>query len=291
MRALAAAFKTAQIANSITPRYRITLTRSGQSTVTYTQTRIISIEHREEPYSAQAEVVLNNSDLAVTTDFKGYQGVIDYGMVVSAVDTYSSSAPLFVVGQQAHSSQGVLTVTLTLVGLADLLAEDKAGTQSLMSNADLQTPKDLLTQVIKAILPARANNTVYALDDLVRPAVSNDFTYKCTVAGTSAGAPPVFPTTIGGTVADNTVTWTNQGKELKAFSHCVAYTPTFDSEDSLLDTVIPADTFPIELNDTRLDAIRRLLCFTRVVMRVEDDGEVHFRAPTIDGDTWVTLTA
>jgi hypothetical protein len=36
----------------------------------------------------------------------------------------------------------------------------------------------------------------------------NGFVYKCTVAGTSGGAEPAWPTTIGGTVADGGVTWT-----------------------------------------------------------------------------------
>lgn len=56
----------------------------------------------------------------------------------------------------------------------------------------------------------RANSTAYALGDFIKPAVSNDHFYKVTVAGTSAGAPPTFPTD-GTTVADGTATIKDMG--------------------------------------------------------------------------------
>jgi hypothetical protein len=52
----------------------------------------------------------------------------------------------------------------------------------------------------------RANSTAYALGDFIKPATPNTFFYVVTVAGTSAGSPPTFPTTIGGSVADGTAT-------------------------------------------------------------------------------------
>jgi hypothetical protein len=52
----------------------------------------------------------------------------------------------------------------------------------------------------------RANSTAYALDDVFRPASTNGFLYRVAVAGTSAGAPPTFPTVLGTTVADGTAT-------------------------------------------------------------------------------------
>jgi hypothetical protein len=53
---------------------------------------------------------------------------------------------------------------------------------------------------------ARANSTAYALDDVFRPASANGFLYRVAVAGTSAAAPPTFPTVLGTTVADGTAT-------------------------------------------------------------------------------------
>jgi hypothetical protein len=49
---------------------------------------------------------------------------------------------------------------------------------------------------------ARANSTPYVLDDYYIPATPNGYVYKCTVAGTSAGSPPTFGTTVGGTTTE-----------------------------------------------------------------------------------------
>lgn len=64
----------------------------------------------------------------------------------------------------------------------------------------------------QASASARANTTAYALGAYVTPATPNGFYYKATAAGTSAGSIPTYPTTIGGTVTDGTVTWTCAGK-------------------------------------------------------------------------------
>lgn len=56
--------------------------------------------------------------------------------------------------------------------------------------------------------PVRADNTAYALGDALRPISRNGYAYEVTVAGTSGGSPPTYPTTPGSTVADGTVTLT-----------------------------------------------------------------------------------
>lgn len=63
-----------------------------------------------------------------------------------------------------------------------------------------------------ATAAARANTTAYALGDYYVPAVANGYFYKCTTGGTSAGAPPTFGTTVGGTTTDGTAVFTNMGK-------------------------------------------------------------------------------
>ena len=75
------------------------------------------------------------------------------------------------------------------------------------------------------------------------------------------------------------------------FLHTVAYTATFDSEDQLMDTFVPLDAFSIPLNRSRMDVIDDLLVFTKSVMRVEDDGEVHFLVPKSEGLPWKASTA
>ena len=49
---------------------------------------------------------------------------------------------------------------------------------------------------------------VKVLGDWIIPTVANGYKYKCTVAGTTDGVTePTFPTTVGNTVVDGTVTW------------------------------------------------------------------------------------
>lgn len=51
--------------------------------------------------------------------------------------------------------------------------------------------------------------TAYSLGNMVAPTTKNAYHYECTTAGTShAATEPTWPTTVGGTVSDGTVTWT-----------------------------------------------------------------------------------
>lgn len=56
--------------------------------------------------------------------------------------------------------------------------------------------------------------TAYSDGDRAKPTSGNlnGFFYEATTAGTSAGSEPTWPTTIGGTVTDGTVVWTNAGR-------------------------------------------------------------------------------
>lgn len=50
-------------------------------------------------------------------------------------------------------------------------------------------------------------NTAYAVDDVVESASRNGYRYRATIAGTSGVSAPAWPTTIGNTITDGTVTW------------------------------------------------------------------------------------
>lgn len=59
---------------------------------------------------------------------------------------------------------------------------------------------------------SRANSTAYTVGTIIRPASANGFLYQVSVAGTSGASLPTFPTVVGTTVADGTVTLTCVGK-------------------------------------------------------------------------------
>jgi len=62
-----------------------------------------------------------------------------------------------------------------------------------------------------------AATTAYSTGVFVQPATANGYYYKATTGGTSGGSAPAFPTTLGTTVSDGTVTWTCWGTLSSAF--------------------------------------------------------------------------
>ena len=71
-----------------------------------------------------------------------------------------------------------------------------------------------------------AVTTAYTLGAIVRPSAGNGYLYQAVVAGTSGGSAPTWPTVVGTTVADGTVTWLNIGS---AVSVLTAAAPSWTS--------------------------------------------------------------
>lgn len=58
-----------------------------------------------------------------------------------------------------------------------------------------------------ALAPRVATSTAYAVGARVRPPTDNTFEYVAILGGTTAATAPVYPTIVGETVVDGTVTW------------------------------------------------------------------------------------
>lgn len=67
-----------------------------------------------------------------------------------------------------------------------------------------------------------AATTAYKHGDKVKKVSTNGFIYRCKVPGTSGGSEPTWPTTIGLTVVDGTVTWICYVKEAVAWAATTA---------------------------------------------------------------------
>lgn len=74
-----------------------------------------------------------------------------------------------------------------------------------------------------------AVTTAYVVGDVRRPATGNGFLYRCVVAGTSSGTAPTWPTVIGTTVTDGTVTWACMGRGAMVFDAADATWASFSA--------------------------------------------------------------
>lgn len=166
MRDLTTTLLGAQQAKSLDPKVKITLAR-GASTYTYETDRILSIKHEEEPYRQSAEVTLDNSDGALTAlDLKGFKAILSWGLVTKAGKEYSDTAPLWVLSPQLGSVPGKLTCELRMVGIPNLLTEDKANAEYIPLQEDAGwewTIKTLLTKLLGATLACYNHCTPYTI--------------------------------------------------------------------------------------------------------------------------------
>lgn len=92
----------------------------------------------------------------------------------------------------------------------DVVANEISGTGYTAGGATLAS-KTLTVTAANSFAPTWAASTAYDAGDIVRPTTGNGFLYRAQAAGTSGGAEPTWPTTVGDEVADSGVTWTNVG--------------------------------------------------------------------------------
>jgi len=86
--------------------------------------------------------------------------------------------------------------------------------------------------------------------------------------------------------------YTYSATPVTVYDRYPAYGLVFDSEDSLIDSFVVADSFRINLNDTRLQKVKELLRYTNCVARVGlgpygfFDEKIHIFDPTTSGTTY-----
>lgn len=139
-------------------------------------------------------------------------GGVQLSGVVQATDTASSLATTIAAAINgtpdlpftATASSGNVTITTLTTG--------SHGNQWIGFVDSSQLPGHCTMTLLGK---AWAATTAYTLNQFAVPTSSTGFIYKCTTAGTSNSSAPTWPTTLGGTVTDGTVTWTCWSKVLQ----------------------------------------------------------------------------
>lgn len=372
MRTLSSTLLAAQKASTIDALAKIQLTY-GASSYTYDRTRILKIEHNEEPYTHNATVVLDNSDGALTSlDLKGFKAVLSKGAVTgedSEEQTSTNGFTCCVRPNQARIGQRLtingrwitkVTFWLRKIGnpSGDLyLRIRKVSDDSIMHSqvwldvsslttsfvwkeVTLTTPLYVNEEVrICAECGFSGNDSNYIQNqgDSSNPKAGECYSYYTTGWNDISAADMCYKYTYqGGQYSSFAPLWVisqrldsaegvlvcqlelwgipellaedrasesyvpdeddtktvktliNEiaGATLSCFSGCTAYDVVWDSEDSLIDTYKPKDSFRIYEGGSRLAAIRRLLDYTYCVPRYGADGKIHILKPTTTGTTY-----
>lgn len=163
MRTLPPTLLAEQIKSTYTPVVKATLTRELVSH-TYSTPRILNLSHREAPFRQSADLLLDNSDGALTAlDLQGFRTTMGYGFITPLGEELSDTPPLWVTAQELYSAKGKLTAELKLIGIPDLLALDRASESFIPLSTDTRSIKTLLTEMITASAPCFSHCVGYAL--------------------------------------------------------------------------------------------------------------------------------
>ena len=163
MISLSSTLETAQQAKAIDALVKVVLT-FGEDSYAYTKSRILDIRRTEEPYSQKEEITLDNSDGALTAlDLQGFKAVTSFGIITGEGEEYEARAPLWVMAQTFGSNppKSNLACMLTLIGIPDLMAEDKASETYAPESDDTNTAKDLIDAIAGATLTCFSLCTAY----------------------------------------------------------------------------------------------------------------------------------
>ena len=112
---------------------------------------LIGVRKNPETEDSQtAEVVLANADQRFTNlNLRGLTAVLSYDF--GDGNGYTAMPTLTVMYQTDITSNGTYQTVLSLVGIPDLLAEDKASKDYQHDVSDTKTVKDLLTEVLSGV--------------------------------------------------------------------------------------------------------------------------------------------
>ena len=242
-----------------------------------------------QPDSHTAQVVLANTDAALSAlDLTGYTGVISHG--------YNTGVSRAIwVKNTAYSLDAIRTPTTvngyqyrcSVAGTSHATTEPTWPTTlgSVVTDGTVTWEMDGLTGMEYARTPplrvkipdffSSHGQTAFSLNLIGIPnQLAED---EASVAYTQESSDTKTIKTLFSAIA---------GATLAPYTHCTAFTVDYDSEDSLIDTFIPADKFRIHTGESKLSKLKWLLGWTKCAMKFGVDGHIHVISPTVSGSTY-----
>jgi len=153
MRELSDELLAAQESAVLEPQIRITFSDplEVEEPVIIEHDRILGIPSQEESSDSQTiEIICYNSDGFFTDlDLQGWDAVFEWGLVTESEESpeYSAIPPMKVMSQYIPASPGNLKCYLSLVGIPNLMAEDKASKDYFHHWSDEKTVKEMITEI------------------------------------------------------------------------------------------------------------------------------------------------
>lgn len=133
----------------------------GNTTHTYTKTRIKELSHTRQSFSHKAQLMLDDTDKTLHgLNLEGYKAVISRGLITQYGEEWVDLPPLWVAGQQRDSYRDRLECSLSLEGIFDRMGKHKAEASYTPASGDTRTVKDWLTQIISLTDPVGAETDV-----------------------------------------------------------------------------------------------------------------------------------
>jgi hypothetical protein len=266
---------------------------------TYDETLILHMEYIEEPDSYRATIIIDNSEGSEvaaahtfeTLTLEGSPIDIYFGIEVNSREfSGGQCAPQWVKQQRNDVYAGIKVVVLECEGVPDRLNRDVASDFFRPEPADATVLKTYIQEMITGTSqahPAWQASSNYVASYVV-PTVPNGWYYYADggVGMLSGTAEPTWPLGINATVADSALTWTAIGRANTVYSHCVAYTVTFDSAETTLTTHTPGRNIYIHPEDTRWEELQERLEVCQSVVRIENDDAIHIILPTVSGTAY-----
>ena len=264
--------------------YKVVFTKSGQTTRAYgcdTTNRILRMTHPEQEWSQKADILVDNREGNLTAlDLTGYTSTISYGYftgvartawaasTVYAVGTYVIPTTANVNGYQykcttagtSHTAEptwgtaigGTTTESTGVVWTLDGNDGDEYSACAPLEVISQQGVTDLNNGDLLTYFSA-----IGVFDFMGKDEASATYTLESSDVQTVK--------TLLTAIANAT---------MSCFSHCKNYTITYDSEDSLIDSFKPADSFSVGFKESRLSAFKRALGWTKCRARIENTSGV-----------------